>query len=65
MEVNFFGPMRLMRALIPHMRERKQGIIVNVSSAVFWAAHPGVGMYAASKFALEGKSNKVIELFKC
>jgi NAD(P)-dependent dehydrogenase (short-subunit alcohol dehydrogenase family) len=54
-----------MRALIPHMRERKQGIIVNVSSAVFWAAHPGVGMYAASKFALEGKFNKVIELFKC
>lgn len=60
MEVNFFGPMRLMKALIPRMRERKQGVIVNVSSAVFWAAHPGVGMYAASKFALEGKFNRVM-----
>jgi NAD(P)-dependent dehydrogenase (short-subunit alcohol dehydrogenase family) len=60
MEVNFFGPMRLMKALIPHMREQKQGVIINVSSAVFWTAHPGVGMYAASKFALEGKSTKAI-----
>lgn len=58
METNFFGPLRLMKELIPHMRQRKQGVIVNVSSAVFWAAHPGVGMYAASKFALEGIFNK-------
>lgn len=54
MDTNFFGPVQLMKALIPQMRERRTGVIVNVSSAVFWKAYPGIGMYAATKFALEG-----------
>jgi short-subunit dehydrogenase len=55
METNFFGPLRLTQTVIPHMRERRQGTIINVCSAEFWHAHPGVSVYGATKFALEGK----------
>jgi NAD(P)-dependent dehydrogenase (short-subunit alcohol dehydrogenase family) len=56
METNFFGVIRAMKAVLPAMRTRESGVIVNVSSAEFWVPHPIASVYAASKFALEGKS---------
>lgn len=56
METNFFGAIRMIQAVLPAMRERKSGVIVNVSSAEAWDPHPVAGMYASSKCALHGKS---------
>lgn len=55
-ETNVFGCVRVIQALLPSMRSRKSGVIVNISSAEFWNAHPGAAFYAASKWALEGVS---------
>jgi NAD(P)-dependent dehydrogenase (short-subunit alcohol dehydrogenase family) len=50
---NFFGPVRLMQAVLPGMRARRAGTIVNVSSISARMSPPGSGYYAASKAALE------------
>lgn len=51
--VNFFGPVRMSRAVLPGMRERGFGLIVHVSSIVGRLLFPGCAFYCASKFALE------------
>lgn len=56
-EINVFGIHRVCRAALPHMRERKQGLIINVSSGLGRYVLPYVGPYVASKFAVEGYSN--------
>ncbi|MUV60462.1 SDR family oxidoreductase [Halobacterium sp. CBA1126] len=56
-DVNVYGPHRLIRAALPHMREREDGTIVNVSSVAGRVATPGMGAYNGSKFALEGMSD--------
>lgn len=53
-EVNLFGTHELTRALIPHMRARGEGRIVQCSSVLGLVAAPYRGAYCASKFALEG-----------
>lgn len=53
-ETNFFGPLALSKAVIPHMRERQSGRIINNSSQAGLMANPGTGYYSASKYALEG-----------
>ena len=58
-DVNVFGPHRLVRAALPHMREREDGTIVNVSSLAGRVAAPGMGAYAASKHAIEGYSDSL------
>jgi len=56
-DVNVYGPHRLIRAVLPHMREQEEGTIVNVSSVAGRLAIPGGGVYCASKFALEAMSD--------
>jgi len=52
-EVNFFAPVRLSRAVLPGMRERRSGLLVHVSSIVGRVLFPACAFYCASKFALE------------
>jgi len=56
-DVNVYGPHRLTRAVLPHMREAEDGTIVNVSSVSGRIAMPGTGAYSGSKFALEAMSD--------
>jgi NAD(P)-dependent dehydrogenase (short-subunit alcohol dehydrogenase family) len=57
--VNVFGVMETIRALLPHFRERKSGVIVNVSSGGGIFTLPMISLYCASKFALEGFSESL------
>jgi len=58
-EVNFFGALRLAQAVASLMRVQGHGHIINISSTSGVRAVPGLGMYAASKFALEGLSESL------
>lgn len=51
-EVNTFGPLRLIHAALPRMRERDGGTIVNVGAGFGGLTVPGLGVYTGSKFAL-------------
>ncbi|HEX4213427.1 MAG TPA: SDR family oxidoreductase [Candidatus Dormibacteraeota bacterium] len=55
-QTNLFGPWRLCRAVLPAMRRRGSGAIVNISSFGGQVPYPGIGAYRSSKFALEGLS---------
>jgi len=56
METNYFGPLRCIKAVLPSMRERRHGCIVNVTSIAGRIALPPQAAYAASKWALEALS---------
>jgi NAD(P)-dependent dehydrogenase (short-subunit alcohol dehydrogenase family) len=54
--VNLLGALAVTRAVLPHMRKRRSGHIVQLSSVGGVVANPGHAVYATSKFALEGAS---------
>ena len=56
METNFFGALWVTQAAIPHLRAQGSGHLIQVSSIGGITAFPGLGMYHASKWALEGFS---------
>jgi NAD(P)-dependent dehydrogenase (short-subunit alcohol dehydrogenase family) len=56
---NFFGPVALVKAVLPGMRARRSGAIVNISSIGARITPEGSGYYAASKAALEGMSGSL------
>jgi NAD(P)-dependent dehydrogenase (short-subunit alcohol dehydrogenase family) len=58
-DVNVFGPLRLVRAVLSHMRRQKSGRIIQVSSIAGWVAMPLSGAYCGTKFALEGVSDSL------
>jgi NAD(P)-dependent dehydrogenase (short-subunit alcohol dehydrogenase family) len=54
---NFFGTVAMIKAVLPGMRARRSGTILNVSSIAGRLAAPGSGYYSATKFAVEGMSD--------
>ncbi|MET0480439.1 MAG: SDR family NAD(P)-dependent oxidoreductase, partial [Mycetocola sp.] len=58
-ETNVFGPIALIKAVLPGMRERRSGAIVNISSIGARICAPGSGYYSATKAALEGISGSL------
>jgi NAD(P)-dependent dehydrogenase (short-subunit alcohol dehydrogenase family) len=53
MDANFLGPVRVNRAVLPHMRRQRSGVLLHISSGAGRVVLPSVGFYCASKFALE------------
>ncbi len=58
-ETNVFGPMRMVRALVPAMRERGSGVVINVSSVEGRVSAPLAGAYCGTKHALEAMSDSL------
>jgi NAD(P)-dependent dehydrogenase (short-subunit alcohol dehydrogenase family) len=56
-EVNVFGAVAMMQAVLPYMRQRRRGHIINVTSMGGLITMPGISFYCGSKFALEGISS--------
>jgi NADP-dependent 3-hydroxy acid dehydrogenase YdfG len=55
-ETNLFGLLKVTRAFLPHLRKQRSGHILNLSSIGGLIGGPGIGIYNASKFAVEGLS---------
>lgn len=58
-DVNVFGAVAMMKAVVPYMRERRRGRILNITSMGGHITMPGIAYYCGSKFALEGISETV------
>ena len=58
-EVNVFGAINMIKAVLPTMRKQRSGYILNITSIAGIQGYPGVGAYNASKFALEGIGESV------
>ncbi|AIE87343.1 oxidoreductase [Fimbriimonas ginsengisoli] len=58
-DTNFFGTVRMIRAVLPHMRRRGYGRIVNIGSVFGFLPMPYMALYAATKHAVEGYSESL------
>ena len=63
-DVNVFGPLHVLRAVLPHLRQRKSGHVLNITSIGGLKTFPGVGIYNASKFALEAIGESLAQQVK-
>ncbi len=63
-DVNVFGAFSVLKAVLPHMRARRAGRIINITSMGGIITMPGLGLYHASKFALEGLSESLAKEVK-
>jgi short-subunit dehydrogenase len=55
-EINFFGLANMTKAVLPHMRKRRSGHVVNIASIGGLVSFPTVGFYNATKYAVDGYS---------
>jgi NAD(P)-dependent dehydrogenase (short-subunit alcohol dehydrogenase family) len=55
-QVNVFGLLNVTRAVLPGMRQRRSGHIINISSVAGYSGYMGFGVYSSTKFAVEGLS---------
>ena len=58
-ETNFFGIIRMTRAVVPYMRKRRGGRIINIGSVLGFLPMPYMAVYAATKHAIEGYSESL------
>jgi NAD(P)-dependent dehydrogenase (short-subunit alcohol dehydrogenase family) len=58
-ETNFFGIVRMTRAVVPHMRRQRSGRIINIGSVLGFLPMPYAALYAATKHAVEGYSESL------
>src|SRR5438045_4851457 len=59
-ETNFFGLVRMTRAVVPHMRRQGNGRIINIGSVLGFLPMPYGALYAATKHAVEGYSESLV-----
>lgn len=58
-DTNFYGMLRMIRAVVPHMRKQGSGRIINISSVLGFLPAPYMALYAATKHAVEGYSESL------
>lgn len=58
-DTNFYGMLRMTRAVVPHMRQQGSGRIINISSVLGFLPAPYMALYAATKHAVEGYSESL------
>ena len=64
METNYFGAIRCVKSVLPKMRKKRNGCIINVASVAGHISNSPLGAYAASKFALEAISEAIAQEVK-
>ena len=63
-DVNFFGALRLIKAVLPSMKAKESGLIINHSSHFGIVGYPFSEVYCASKFALEGLTESMAPVLR-